>query len=72
MKMLLFGLYTVGTWAVGFLIGVITKQIIDRDALRTLQRDNAKLHRQIAQSQKVERIEIIDNRAEPESYFVPF
>ena len=75
MKMLVFALYTVGVFAVGFLFGAIVKLLIDQDNMKQLEIKNAALHRENAflrKQDKVDTIEIIDNRAEPESYFAPF
>ena len=70
--MVYFILYTVGMILFGFVFGFTVKALRDRDIIHSLERQKASLHRQLANKQKVERIEIIDNRAEPESYFAPF
>lgn len=73
--MLVFALYTVGVFAVGFLFGAIVKLVIDQDTMKQLEIKNAALHRENAflrRNGKTETIEIIDHRAEPESYFAPF
>lgn len=70
--MVYFILYTVGMILFGFVFGFTLKALQDRDIIHSLERQKANLHRRLTNSQKVERIEIIDNRAEPESYFAPF
>ena len=63
--MLIFALYTLGVFVVGFLFGATVKLIIDKDALRQLEEEKRALHREnenLKKSQKVERIEIIDER----------
>ena len=68
-------IYIIGALAVGFLFGMILELIIDAKTIRELQDDNRRLrllNEQISREQKVEVIEINDNRAQPESYFTPF
>ena len=65
-------LYTVFIMAVGFILGVITKEHIDKEAIREVTAENRKLHRENANLKKHEVIEIVDRTAEPKSYFEPF
>lgn len=68
-------IYIIGALAIGFLFGMILELIIDAKTIRELQEDNRRLrllNEQISREQKVEVIEINDNRAQPESYFAPF
>ena len=73
--MLGFILYSVGVLAVGFAFGMSVKHIIDLDSIRALEAKNGSLHREneyLKKAAKHEVIEIVDHRAEPESYFTPF
>lgn len=62
-----FILYSVGVLLVGFVGGIMTKHIIDKDALRSVVNEKNKLHRENEYLKKLhehEVIEIIDHRAE--------
>ena len=65
-------LYTVFLMAVGFVVGFLTKEHMDKKDLREVQDENRKLHRENANLKKHDVIEIIDHTAEPKSYFEPF
>lgn len=65
-------LFSVFIMAVGFVLGVITKEHIDKEAIREVVAENRKLHRENANLKKHEVIEIVDRTAEPKSYFEPF
>lgn len=65
-------LFSVFLMAVGFILGVITKEHIDKEAIREVVAENRKLHRENAKLKKHEVIEIVDRTAEPKSYFEPF
>ena len=65
-------LYTVFLMAVGFVVGFLTKEHMDKKDLREVQDENRKLHRENAKLKKHDVIEIIDHTAEPKSYFDPF
>lgn len=65
-------LFSVFIMAVGFILGVITKEHIDKEAIREVVAENRKLHRENANLKKHEVIEIVDRTAEPKSYFEPF
>ena len=74
MNILVFG-YVALAWSLGSLCGVLFELVLDysqmkklEDKVRDLKRENHRLKREA----KVERIEIVDHRAEPESYFTPF
>ena len=70
--MLFFILYSVAMIMFGFVFGFTVKALQDRDQIHELEIQKASLHREVEKNRKVERIEIIDHRAEPESYFAPF
>lgn len=73
---MLTAIYIVGALALGFMTGLIFEYFIDAKIIRELQTENRHL-RLLAEQMQTEKkapqiIEINDNRAEPESYFVPF
>lgn len=58
-------LYTVGVFAVGFLLGVIVKLFIDKEAIRGIVAENRKLHRENWNLKKRDQVEIINISTEP-------
>ena len=73
--MLYLVLFSVFLMAVGFILGVITKEHIDKEAIREVVAENRKLHRENWNLKKRDHVEIInisDKAAEPECYFEPF
>lgn len=70
-----FILYSVGVLLVGFIGGIMTKHIIDKDALRSVVSERNALHRENEYLKKFhehEVIEIVDHRGEEEVKFGGF
>lgn len=70
-----FILYSVGVLLVGFIGGIMTKHIIDKDALRSVVSERNALHRENEYLKKLhehEVIEIVDHRGEEEVKFGGF
>ena len=62
-----FILFSAGVLTVGFLFGVMTKAFLDKDEVITLEKENARLHREVGQLKKAakhEVIEIVDHRVQ--------
>lgn len=62
-----FILFSAGALTVGFLLGVMTKSFLDKDEVYTLEKENARLHRELANLKKAaehEVIEIVDHRVQ--------
>ena len=72
--MIYFALFMTGAFMFGLVTGVVCDGMLRRDEIIALEKKNARLHAQLTKikRQNVETIEIIDHRAEPESYFAPF
>lgn len=72
----LLAIYTVFFMGVGFVLGVITKEHIDKEAYRDIVADNRKLHRENVNLKKRDPVETIhiytENTAKPKSLFDPF
>lgn len=58
--MLLTILYTIGVFALGFGVGVWVKSFLDQDEITELEKQNAKLHRDIKELEKRETVRIVD------------
>lgn len=71
---MLLALYTVAVFIIGFVLGGVIKAFLDNDEILDLEKKNARLHAELNHiiKTKNDTIEIIDHRAEPESYFTPF
>lgn len=67
-------LLTIAVLALGFVGGMTFVTIFNAEQMRELRDQNKELRRDLAalKKRKANTIEIIDNRAEPESYFTPF
>lgn len=66
-----FILFSAGVLTVGFLLGVVTKGFLDKDEVYTLEKENARLHRENANLKKAaehEVIEIVDHRVQGVSF----
>ena len=66
-----FILFSAGVLTVGFLFGVMTKAFLDKDEVITLEKENARLHREVGQLKKAakhEVIEIVDKRVQGVSF----
>ena len=66
-----FILFSAGVLTVGFLFGVMTKGFLDKDEVITLEKENARLHREIGllkKAAKHEVIEIVDRRVQGVSF----
>ena len=62
-----FILFSAGVLTVGFLLGVMAKGFLDKDEVYTLEKENARLHRENANLKKAaehEVIEIVDHRVQ--------
>lgn len=70
--MFIFLLYTLALLAVGCLFGVIFKSLLDKDAMRSIETENARLHRENENLKRHEVIEIVDRRTDTKDYFKPF
>ena len=70
--MFIFTLYTLALVAVGFLFGAIIKGLLDKDATRSIELENARLHRENENLKRHEVIEIVDRRTDTKDYFKPF
>lgn len=58
--MIIYALYTLGVFAIGFGCGVAVKAFLDRDEILELEKTNAKLHREI-KTKSTEVIHIVDD-----------
>lgn len=58
--MLLTILYTIGVFALGFGVGVWVKSFLDQDEITELEKQNARLHRDIKELEKRETVRIVD------------
>lgn len=66
-----FILLMAGVLAVGFFFGIAVKAFLDKDEVLTLEKENAKLHREVAllkKAAKHEVIEIVDHRVQGVSF----
>lgn len=73
MKIITF-LFILASICLGFVAGAAFVTIFNFSTIKELQEENNKLRREVNEikRRKANTIEIIDNRAEPESYFTPF
>lgn len=73
MKLLTF-LFILGSLSIGFVGGMAFISIINAENIKAIREQNRELRKELAsiKKQRANTIEIIDNRAEPESYFTPF
>lgn len=65
--MFAFILLMTGVLTVGFLFGIAVKAFLDKDEVLTLEKENARLHRELAKLKKAaehEVIEIVDHRVQ--------